>query len=366
MAILKQNYLINYNKHMKLRKIFILIPSLDPDQNVVDYVDKLFGVGLNNIVIVNDGSKTETLHYFDEIKKNHKEVIFLTHEVNKGKGQALKTGFKYILDNYSDCAGIVTADADGQHLASDTLKVAEALLETNDVIFGTRDFNEEIVPFKSRNGNKITTFFFKLLYGVLVNDTQTGLRGLPVDFARDCLKLPGNRFEYEIQMLIKAVEDKRNIVEVKIETVYLNSNRQSHFNPFKDSYKIYKVMFSQFISYSIVSLLSFVIDISIYTILIYLVFNGINRGILYSTVIARIISSLFNYLSNRKKVFKSGSNSSLVKYYVLSLCIMLISSGLVTYIYSKLLINSSIIKIIVDTILFIVSYKVQKTWVFKK
>lgn len=350
------------------KNIFILIPSLDPDQNVVDYVDKLFDVGLNNIVIVNDGSKKDTLHFFDEIKNKHKEVIFLTHEVNKGKGEALKTGFKYILDTYSNCKGIVTADADGQHLASDTLKVAEALLDTNDVVFGTRDFNKEIVPFKSRNGNKITTFFFKLLYGVLVNDTQTGLRGLPTDFARECLELPGSRFEYEIEMLIKVVNDKRRIVEVEIETVYLNSNRQSHFNPFKDSFKIYKVMFSQFISYSIVSILSFVIDISIYTILINTLLKNVNysKGILLSTIIARVVSSLFNYFSNRNKVFKNGSNTSIIKYYVLAICNMLISSGLVTFLFSKISFNSSIIKVVVDTILFIVSYTVQRTWVFNK
>lgn len=349
-----------------LKNIFVLIPSLDPDKNIVDYVDSLFDVGLKNIVIINDGSNKETICYFDEILNKHQEVKLLRHQVNKGKGQALKTGFKYIVNSHPDCVGIVTADADGQHLACDTFKVAKSLMETGDVVFGTRDFNKDIVPFKSRNGNKITTFLFKLLYGVLVNDTQTGLRGLPIDFTKECLELSGNRFEYEIQMLIKAVQDKRNIVEVEIETVYLNSNRQSHFNPFKDSFKIYKIMFSQFINYSIVSLLSFILDISIYNILINMLFADIlySKGIFYSTIIARVISSFFNYFMNKNKIFKSNSRKSLFRYYLLMVCIAIISSVSVTFVYGKLSINSTIIKIIVDSILFLISYTIQQIWVF--
>lgn len=351
-----------------LKKISILIPSLDPDINMVNYINELVSNDVRNIIVINDGSKSECFHFFEDVAK-HSEVTVINHEVNKGKGRALKTGIEYIINNLKDVVGIVTADADGQHSCKDTIKVAQRLLETKNIIFGTRNFNEDIVPFKSRNGNKITTIVFKLLYGETINDTQTGLRGLPIDFAKECLDIKGERYEYEIAMLIKAVVDNRKIIEEPIDTIYLNDNRASHFNAFSDSFKIYCVMFKQLLTYSASSLLTSLIDLIIYAILINTIFDDPKylSGIMWSTIIARIVSCTINYILNKKTVFKSDKNvgSTLIKYTVLAVVQMLASGYFTTLLYSLLKINTTIIKVIVDFILFFVSYHIQKRWVFK-
>lgn len=352
-----------------LQKAIFLIPSLDPDDKMPAYVKELIDAGVNHILVIDDGSSIDNQIYFDEVKQ-YKEVVLLKHDVNKGKGAALKTGFKYVLDNMPDIKAIITADADGQHATDDTINVALRTLETNQVVFGTRNFNEEIVPFKSRNGNKITTAVFKLLYGKQVNDTQTGLRGLPIDFIPECLQLKGERFEYEIMMLIQIVQDNREIIEETIKTIYFESNRATHFNTFKDSFRIYKVMLSTFIKFAGSGLLSALLDIGVYTLLINLVFknNDMNKAIMLSTIIARIISSLFNFSLNKNKVFdsKDSLSSTIVKYYALACVQMLASWLLVSFVFEKLAINTSIIKVFVDGLLFIISYQIQNRWVFRK
>jgi len=352
-----------------LDEIVLLIPSYDPDDKMPEYVKNLVNAGAKHIVVVDDGSKQDTQHFFDDIK-GIKEVTLLVHEVNKGKGRALKTGFEFIKNNMNFVKGVITADADGQHAVDDTIACAKKLYETNNIVFGTRNFNEEIVPFKSRNGNKITTIVFKLLYGVWVNDTQTGLRGIPYNYLETCLSLEGERYEYEIAMLIRIVLDKMPIEEVLIKTIYFESNRGSHFNAFKDSFKIYKVMFKTFFKFIASSLTSSIIDLGIYTILINLLFNNLpyKKGILYSTIIARICSSLFNFIMNKTKVFKSNEKIiiSIIKYYSLAIVQMLCSSYLVSSIFGLLNINSSFIKVIVDVFLFFISFQIQRILIFKE
>ena len=352
-----------------LDNILFIIPSLDPDDKMPEYVRNLIKEGAKHVLLVDDGSKNEYKHYFEELK-DLKEVTILTHEVNKGKGRALKTAFDYVLNNMKDIKAVVTADADGQHAPDDTINTGLKTIETNDVVFGTRNFNEEIVPFKSRNGNKITTTVFKLLYGKQVNDTQTGLRGLPVDFLPKCLEIKGERFEYEIGMLIEIVKENRNIYELPIKTIYFDSNRATHFDTFKDSFRIYKIMFSQFIKFVFISASSFLIDIALYTALYNLIFVNINysKAILYSTVLARVVSSLYNFIMNKNKVFESNGKTSktIAKYYLLAVCQMLVSSFLVSFVFSKIKFNTSIIKLFVDFVLFLISYQIQRKWVFKE
>ena len=228
-------------------KIVVLIPALNPGDEFIKYSKELTDNNVH-LIVIDDGSSKEYKYIFDEIKKC-KNTTVLTHTTNKGKGRGLKTGFDYYLNNFNsnETAGIITADSDGQHTIKDVLDIGRELskLDKPSLILGTRDFNLKQVPFKSRNGNKITTFVFKLLYGKKINDTQTGLRGISYDIIKDFISIEGERFEYEINMLIDAVRKKIPIIEHKIETVYINNNSESHFRPFKDSFKIYKVMFKQ-------------------------------------------------------------------------------------------------------------------------
>lgn len=350
----------------------ILIPSLDPYEKTVELISELISVGIEKIIVVNDGSKKDSQQYFDKIGKNP-ECIILNHAVNLGKGRAIKTGLNYFLNTFSreEMSGIVTADADGQHSAEDIVKVAFRLThEKESLILGTRDFNEEIVPFKSKNGNKITTAVFRLLYSKKINDTQTGLRGIPYEFTKTCLKLPGERFEYEINMLIKAVQEKINIVEEKIQTIYFNSNRATHFDTVKDSARIYRILFGCFFRFSFIGLTSYLFDIGLFALFSKLFFFNLNAAscIFLATVIARIFSSLFNFVSNKCAVFRNKCKfgKTIVKYYVLCVLQALTSWILVTAIFGKIGIDTTIIKSIVDLLLFFISFQIQRRWVFAK
>lgn len=351
-----------------LSKVVILIPSLEPDDMMCRYVKELSEAGFEKIVLVNDGSSKEYDRYFQEASN---AACLLKHAVNQGKGRALKTGFHYVLNTYSkqEIVGVVTADADGQHSVEDTVKVAVKLLKENSFVLGTRNFNEPQVPFKSRNGNKITTGVFRLLYGKLINDTQTGLRGIPYDYLEDCLKLPGERFEYEIHMLIDAVQKKIPITEVLIKTIYFNSNRATHFSAVKDSVRIYHVIFANFLKFSCSGLLSSLIDISVFAFLTKCILKNaeVTLAVFAGTLIARIISSLCNYAMN-KQVFqgKNTTGGSFVRYYLLCAVQLCVSWGLVVLVFQKIQWDTTVIKILVDTLLFFISYQIQRNWVFRR
>ena len=219
-------------------KIVPIVPALNPDKKLVKLVDEL-KKEYKDIIIVNDGSKT------DDIFKKLKGCIILTHDVNKGKGEALKTAYTYYLDKLSKkYSGVVCLDADGQHLVSDTVKMSELVEKEDKFVLGTRLFNTKETPFRNKLGNRITSRVFKWIYKVYIKDTQTGLRAIPNRLIKPLMEVDGSRFEYELNVLIKLVKMKEKIVEYDIKTVYLkDSNKGSHFNVFKDSYKIYKIMF---------------------------------------------------------------------------------------------------------------------------
>lgn len=353
----------------KLSRVIVLIPSLDPDDMMGKYVQGLVQVGFERIVLVNDGSKAENLKYFTEVEGA--KVTVLKHAVNQGKGRALKTGFHYVLNNYTakEIDGVVTADADGQHSVEDTVKVALQLTDDKSFVLGTRDFNEEQVPFKSRNGNKITTNIFQLFFGKRVNDTQTGLRGIPYEFLAKCLTLKGERFEYEINMLIDAVRSKLPIKEVMIQTIYFDSNRATHFSAVKDSFRIYSVILGEFIKFTVSGLLSSMIDLGLFALLTKIVFRScsITVATFWGTVIARILSSLFNFSVN-KHIFQSNGifGKCMMRYYILCVCQLLASWILVILVFNRILWDTTLIKIVIDAFLFLISYQIQRRWVFKE
>lgn len=350
-----------------LNDLVFLIPSLDPDDKLPTYVKELIKAGVKHVLIVDDGSKQENQHFFEEIA-NKKEVVILRHVVNQGKGRALKTGFNYVLDQMPKIKGVITADSDGQHAVDDTIRCGTRLLETNDVVFGTRDFNEKNVPFKSRNGNKITTFIFKLMYGVTVHDTQTGLRALPIDFVRECLELTGERYDYEIGMLIKIVGDERNIIEEPIKTIYYNGNSGTHFKAFRDSFRIYKVMLSSFLLFALSSMFSFVVELVVYSFSIRNIFDSLDFafGIFCATVVGRVISSIINYTVNKNTVFASSNKNSMRRYYILAAGQMLASWLLITIAFDIIGLDTTFLKVFVDFGLFLIGYRIQKKWVFKE
>lgn len=220
----------------------IVIPAYEPDQKLLDLVTDLSVRKQQPIVVVDDGSSSKTSLLFEVLKQNP-QVTILRHHKNLGKGKALKTAFQYILNSFKsdECCGVVTADADGQHLGSDIFKVLDRqLLQPEALIVGARDFRGK-VPFGSCLGNYLTRFIFKMFSGKKLQDTQTGLRAIPYFFIAKLLDVSTNAYDFELEMLIRALQQNIVIDECAIQTIYHKDNSHSHFHPLRDSFKVYFV-----------------------------------------------------------------------------------------------------------------------------
>ncbi len=349
--------------------VSIILPSLNPDEKLMKVVNGLVAQGFDDIIIVNDGSDAEHINPFEEAGMLSQCTI-LTHEVNKGKGRALKTAFEYFLANRKGKAGVITVDGDNQHRPDDIYHCSEEMLANpNTIILGSRDFSQDDVPKKSRYGNRITSFVFKAAVGLKITDTQTGLRAIPTEFLDDFLKVDGERFEYETNMLLEMKTKSIAFKEVKISTVYIEENKTSHFNPVKDSFRIYSLI----LKFLFTSIFSFVVDITVFSIVYYFVKSYHNETIttFISTFSARLISSLVNFMLNHKKVFKSQETMgrTMVRYYILCVIQTTVSFAGVSLLTKVLHLRNVfviLIKAIVDIILYFISFQIQREWVFKK
>lgn len=350
---------------LDIDKILIIIPSLDPDKKLSLVVNSLKDIGFNNILLVDDGSADENKHYFETLQQEN-NCILLTHEVNKGKGRALKTAFSYAIENNDKFQAVITVDGDNQHKADDVMKIAQNT-QNNSVTLGVRSFSKENthIPWRSRAGNVASAFTFRLISGNNIEDTQTGLRAFHIDNLKEIISIDGERFEFEMNVLLHLKKLKLSIIQIPIQTIYINENETSHFNPIFDSIKVFKTILS-FLGSSIVC---FIIDIFIYSFFIYAIFNGegTTSQIFIATLISRIVSSIVNFTINYKIVFKSNENikSSVIKYYSLAVVqIFLSSTG--TAMLDRVILSPIISKIIVDFLLFILSYLIQKKMIFRR
>lgn len=348
------------------KKIPVVIPAYEPDEKLVALAEELKRSGFEKVIVVDDGSEGEQYRVLFEKVENIGYMV-LHHAVNQGKGRALKTAFHHCLYHDPDVIGCVTIDSDGQHTVKDTLACMEALQDHPDsLILGVRDFNKAGIPARSSFGNKTTSRVMKLLTGLSISDTQTGLRAIPTAFMKQLLSEKGERFEFETNMLLAAKESGRRIVEVPIETIYLEENRSSHFNPILDSIRIYAIFFKFILS----SFSSSIVDLLLFTVFLY-VLEDISLGsfssIMLATILARILSAAYNFMINYKVVFKSSNNAktAVVKYALLAVCIMFASAFFVDRIYAILQIPEILIKIFVDVLLFLISFMVQREFVYR-
>lgn len=224
-----------------MKDIIIVIPSYEPSTGLCDLV-KALKKDFRHVIVVDDGSNSAE-HVFAELSRAG-EVTILRHDTNRGKGAALKTAFAYILANGPGAAGVVTVDADGQHLVEDVRRVAAGTLDHPDrLTLGVRSFSGK-VPFRSRLGNLWTRIEFFLLTGVHILDTQTGLRGIPASWLPDMLALDGERYEYESAMLVFGAKAEMKPAQIPISTVYLDGNGSSHFRPLADTLKTQSALIS--------------------------------------------------------------------------------------------------------------------------
>ncbi|MHB8963954.1 MAG: GtrA family protein [Saccharofermentanales bacterium] len=349
------------NSNMK--HVCAIVPAFNPDHKFLDVVRSLADSGFGRILIVNDGSDAGCAGYFDQAAQLPGCTV-IRHHRNLGKGRALKTAFNYYLNHCPELRGAVTVDADNQHHIDDVVRCSVSMLENpGTLILGVRNFLTDNVPLKSRMGNTITIWVFNVLCGIRISDTQTGLRAMSGDVVNVFLDLPGERFEYETNMLIDTKRKSIPIREVPIRTVYLEGNRSSHFNPLLDSIRIYMLIL-KFLSASVGSCF---IDLTVFTIVMAILSaSALEWKVTAATIIARIISSLFNYAVNRNFVFQSQKRvtDTIRKYYILAFFQMLLSLGGVYGLTLLLGIHSTAIKAFVDLILFFIGFQIQREWVF--
>ena len=249
-------------------KYAFVIPAFNPDEKLLQVIRDIQKVSSNKIFILDDGSDKTSDFVFGKITSELLDVVLLKHAVNLGKGAALKTVFNHILTNYQDIKGIVTLDSDGQHSAKDCLRTLNELQKNKDTfVLGVRDFSRDI-PLKSYVGNKISNLIYRLILGRKFQDTQTGLRGLSRSFMVLCLKIQSNRFEFETEQLVFASRQDSgiNIVEIPIETIYIENNEATSFRPLIDSFRIYFILFR----YGTSSLITAAVDFIVFVLLLYL------------------------------------------------------------------------------------------------
>ena len=334
----------------------VLIPAYQPDKTLSEVVSKLLETGFQNIIVVNDGSDEGSNAILESLRTT-KGCVVLDHAVNMGKGRALKTGLNYFYLNFPEAEGVITADADGQHLPEDIMNVAREMKKNPDkLIMGARSFEKDI-PFKSLIGNVLTRYVFYFLVGKKLADTQSGLRGISRRLVPALLNLEGERYEYEMNMLISTKVFNTEIEEVPIQTVYIEQNRASHFNPLTDSMKIYFLLLRFAFSSIFTSLVDFIVFTFTYA------FNP-NIGI--SIIIARLVASVINFTINKKFVFHSQTKNfdPIIKYYTL-----LVAMGTVAYISietltTRFFMNVILAKILTEGLLFLASFTIQRDLIF--
>ena len=340
----------------------LLIPIYEPNDKVVPFLSNFKKEDFDYFLVVNDGSDKEKFGpIYEQIEK---ETVFevIGYDTNKGKGHALKHGMEYLF-NKDELDFVITADGDGQHSYKDILKIRDSAISTpNTLILGSRNFNLPGIPRNSRVGNKFTSKYFKISTGKKLKDTQTGLRAIPSELFHLALTTKGERYEYEMNFLTDAVRNYP-YKEVDIETIYENQkNETSHFRPFIDSVIIYKTP----LLYILISLLSFGIDISLFHIFSSFVFTGNSeQQVFLSSVIARVISGIFNFLMFHFVVFRSHDElgKKALKYWLLWTINLGLSSGL-TYAFKYLPAHLTFIKFIIDMILAVVNYIINLSLIF--
>ena len=337
-----------------------LIPAYEPDQHMIALLQDLLQAGFISLV-VDDGSGEA---YADLFRQAETFADVLHHPVNCGKGGALKTGFSYIQKTFGTNCIIVTLDADGQHTAADATKVCQYAEEHPDsLILGSRQLKES-VPLRSRFGNSITRHVYAASTGLRVHDTQTGLRAFHVGLLPQFLEISGERYEYEMNVLLECTRRNIPIREVPIATIYFDQNAASHFDTIKDSYRVYR----EILRFSASSLISFLIDYGLYIVFSLLTTHvGFSGNVWISNISARVISAGANYTLNRKIVFHSKARlaKSAGQYFALAALILAGNTLVLSLLVDICGWNRYLSKICTEMLFFLLSWIVQRSLIFK-
>ncbi len=337
----------------------LIIPAYNPDDKLLELVTELKKIHPEQeCIVINDGSVPACDAIFTALEKQ--DITVLHHKVNRGKGEALKTGMRYFLAHFSsEAPGIVTADADGQHDIHDIIKISQKMaLNPHALHLGVRTLSQRSIPLRSRIGNTLTRILFNGLTKNKINDTQTGLRGIPTFLIAEMIESKTSRYEFEFEMFFVAKLHGIPIIQTPIQTIYIDNNKSSHFNPLIDSLKIYYI----FIRFCGVALVSFAVDFTLFCTIFY---QSDDMG--QAMLEARLVSATLNFFLNKNITFKADNNFLLAaaKFSLLALFI-----GLSSYQLLQLLcltgLNVYASKILAEFLLFIASFTVQYSMIFFK
>jgi len=334
----------------------VLIPAYKPGPDFPALVSDLIRLGVERIVVVDDGSGVWFRSRFDEAAA-HPQVRICRHAINLGKGAALKTGINAILCDAPDIAAVVTADADGQHAPEDILAVAHmAAAHPAALVMGARQFSDR-VPFRSRLGNNATKIVMRIVAGQRLSDTQTGLRAIPAHLLPDLLKTPSQGYEFELDMLLLTRNQRVTVVEQPIRTIYLDGNASSHFNPLLDSMRIYFVL----LRFALISMFTAVIDNLLFSACYLYTGNKLT-----SQVVGRIGAMTFNFATVKRMVFNSRGWvwREFLEYTALVAVSGTISYGMIVLFTAHLSIGVLKAKLLAEGILFLANFLVQRDFIF--
>lgn len=338
-----------------------LIPTYQPNASLFGVLDGLRQRGIHRIV-VDDGSGLEYQSLFRRVARN---AIVLTYSLNCGKGHALKLGLRYIQEHYPQDTVVVTVDGDGQHQVADTVRCAQtAQKNPHTMVLGCRSFDGQDVPWRSRLGNKITRMVYGVTSGTWVSDTQTGLRAFTADLISLLVNVSGERYEYEMNVLLACPEHEVGIREVQIQTVYDKGNPTSHFRPVRDSLRIY----AGILRFTSASFASFLLDYALFGAMASAFYALGVAGVLAANALARIVSASFNYMLNRTVVFHSEEPVAQTagRYAVLAVSLLVANTLALGVLTQVLGVPALAAKLVVEVVLFVASWLLQNRIVFQR
>ena len=335
--------------------MYVLIPAYQPDARLPRLILELHRADPSTkIVVVDDGSGQKFSDIFEASATAGAHVI--SYENNRGKGYALREGFTWIRDVASDSPEcVVTADADGQHTLNDIFRVGRTCTDTGKSVLGVREFVGH-VPARSRIGNTATSALFWLATGWKLKDTQTGLRAFPVALLPALLEVQGDRYEYELRVLLHLAKFRHPVTQIPIETIYEAGNPTSHFRPLQDSARIWAPLLKFAASSGVATVIDYVLV---------LVLNALTGALFFPVIAARLVSASVNFAMNRRVFEATGVplRRSALRYAALAVAVIA-GSYTILAVLTGIGMPLWIAKIIADTTMYLVSYSAQSRYVF--
>ena len=342
----------------ELAGIAFLIPAFNPAERLASIVAEIrAGARLSPIIVVDDGCGPDYASLFERIR-GIPDVEVVSNAVNLGKGAALKHGLNHLLTRFTNVVGVVTADADGQHAVSDILRVADALRRNpKSFVLGAREFGPQ-TPARSKVGNNVSRVLYRALLGLNLRDTQTGLRGLPLDLARRSLRIRSNRYEFETEQLVAASSARTKIEQVPIQTIYEDHNASSHFNPLLDSLRIYFVV----LRYAVSSIATALVDLVTFTAAMTFLQN-----VLVSNLLARVVALGLQFFLLKTFVFHArGGGLRYVAFVAYVMIMGLVSTALQVQLSSATGAGVVVSKLLVETAVFVFNFLFLRDFLFAR